>query len=109
MNCEVSTRKFAGVLAGVVAVALWMATGLYAADDIQNYYFKKDTIRILILSGRNNHDWRTSTPFMEKILNDTGRFDVRLEEEPNGINADTLAPFDVLVDDYCGPRWPEVD
>ena len=45
---------------------------------------------------------------MPKVLNDTGRFDVRLEEEPNGINAETLAPFDVLVGDYCGPRWPEV-
>jgi type 1 glutamine amidotransferase len=85
-----------------------MAAGLTAADDIQNYYFRKGAVRVLILSGRNNHDWRTSTPYLEKTLNDTGRFDVRLEEEPNGINADTLAPYDVLVDDYCGPRWPEV-
>lgn len=100
MNCEQFAR--------LAALALWMSTGLPAADDIQNFYFKKNSIRVLILSGRNNHDWRTSTPFMERILNDTGRFDVRVEEEPNGINADTLAPFDVLVDDYCGPRWPEV-
>lgn len=66
MNCELSTRKFVGALAGVAAVVLWMATRLWAADDIQNYYFKKDTIRVLVLSGRDNHDWRTSTPFMEK-------------------------------------------
>ena len=104
MNRALSMRR----LLYLVAVGLLMATALSGADDIQNYYFKEDTIRVLILSGRNNHDWRTSTPFMERVLNDTGRFDVRLEEEPNGINADTLAPFDVLVDDYCGPRWPEV-
>jgi type 1 glutamine amidotransferase len=102
MKCETYARWCA------CGVALWMAAGLIAADDIQNYYFRKGAVRVLILSGRNNHDWRTSTPFLEKILNDTGRFDVRLEEEPNGINADTLAPYDVLVDDYCGPRWPEV-
>lgn len=108
MRCEGSAWQCTLALAGLAIVASWMATGLIAADDIQNYYFRKGSVRVLILSGRNNHDWRTSTPFLEKILNDTGRFDVRLEEEPNGINADTLAPYDVLVDDYCGPRWPEV-
>ena len=108
MNPEVRIRQLAYASAPVAAAALLMATALSGADDIQNYYFKKDAVRVLILSGRNNHDWRTSTPFMERILNDTGRFDVRLEEEPNGINADTLAPYDVLIDDHCGPRWPEV-
>jgi type 1 glutamine amidotransferase len=108
MNYEVSIRTFVNELGRVATLALLMVAGLSAADDVQNFYFKKNTIRVLILSGRNNHDWRSSTPFMEKVLNDTGRFDVRVEEEPNGINADTLAPFDVLVDDYCGPRWGEV-
>jgi len=89
-------------------VAMSISAGLAAAQGIQKFYFRKNTIRGLILSGRNNHDWRSSTPYLERILNGTSRFDVRVEEEPNGINAATLAPFDVLVDDYCGPRWPEV-
>jgi type 1 glutamine amidotransferase len=92
----------------VVALALVLAAELAGADDIQRYYFKGNTIRVLILSGRNNHDWRASTPFLRRVLEDTGRFDVRVEEEPNGITAATLAPFDVLVIDYCGPRWGDV-
>ena len=64
-------------------------------------------IRALIFSGRNNHDWRTTTPFLRKILLDSGRFDVRVIEEPAGTTAATLAGYDVLVLDYNGPRWGE--
>ena len=45
---------------------------------------------------------------MQGILNNTGRFDVKLEEEVVGITAATLANYDVLVDYYYGPRWPSV-
>ena len=68
-------------------------------------FFKPGTIRVLILSGRNNHDWRTTTPFLRKTLVESGRFDVRVEEEPMGITQATLAAYDVLVLDYDGPRW----
>ncbi len=37
----------------------------------------------------------------------TGRFDVKLEEEVVGITAATLANYDVLVNYYYGPRWGE--
>jgi type 1 glutamine amidotransferase len=67
--------------------------------------FRKGAIRVLILSGQNNHDWRTTTPFLEKLLLNTGRFDVRINEEPVGMTSDTLAVYDVVVLDYNGPRW----
>ena len=67
--------------------------------------FHQGAIRVLILSGHNNHDWRTTTPFLRRLLEDTGRFDARVCETPIGITAETLSPFDVLVDDYGGPRW----
>ena len=67
--------------------------------------FRKGAIRVLILSGQNNHDWRTTTPFLEKLLLNTGRFDVRINQEPVGMTSDTLAVYDVVVLDYNGPRW----
>ena len=42
------------------------------------------------------------------MLTNTGRFDVKLEEETAGITSATLANYDVLVDLYYGPRWPPV-
>ena len=62
-------------------------------------------LRVLIFSGRNNHDWRTTTPFLRQCLLDAGRFDVRVVEEPAGTTAATLAGYDVIVSDYNGARW----
>jgi type 1 glutamine amidotransferase len=64
-----------------------------------------DKIRVLILSGRNNHDWRTTTPAIRRILNDCGRFDTRVTEEPAALSEAAVTPFDVIVSDYNGPRW----
>ena len=35
----------------------------------------------------------------------TGRFDVKVEEEVDGISPRTLENFDVLLVNYRGPRW----
>ena len=91
-------------LAGVLAAACLAQTAA-APDD--SFFFEKGKIRVLILSGRNNHDWRASTPHVRRILDATGRFDVRVTEEPSGLTPETLRPYDVLVSDYCGPRWGE--
>src|SRR5512146_3600756 len=72
--------------------------------DVRARFFQPGKLRALVLSGRNNHDWRTTTPLLRQLLVDSGRFDVRVVEEPDGITARTLAPYDVVVSDYCGPR-----
>lgn len=69
------------------------------------FFFEEGKIRVLVLTGRNNHDWRTTTPYLRQVLEATGRFDVRVTEEPSGLTAETLRPYDVLVSNYCGPRW----
>ena len=75
------------------------------AQPITARFFHPNTLHALILSGRNNHDWRTTTPFLKQLLLRTGRFDVRVNEEPSGTTAGTLAAYDVLILDYQGPRW----
>ena len=70
-------------------------------------FFHAGKIRALIFSGHNNHDWRVSTPYLKDLLLRTGHFDVRVEEEPAGTTAATLAAYEVLVLDYMGPRWGE--
>jgi type 1 glutamine amidotransferase len=80
------------------------ALPLLAADN-RTPLFKPGTKKVLILSGFNNHDWRTTTPFLRQKLESTRRFDVRVEEEPHGITGATLAAYDAVVLDYNGPRW----
>ncbi len=69
------------------------------------FFFEEGKLRVLILTGRNNHDWRATTPFLRSVLETSGRFDVRVTEEPSGLSAAALRPYDVLVVNYCGPRW----
>jgi len=81
-------------------LALWATvTGAVAADKI----------RVLILTGESDysHPWQPNVPFMRSMLVNTGRFDVKVEEEVRGITAATLANYDLLVQYYYGPRWGE--
>jgi type 1 glutamine amidotransferase len=67
-------------------------------------------IRVLVLTGSSDwsHPWQGTAPFLQGVLTNTGRFDVKLEEEVVGITSATLANYDVLVDLYYGPRWGDV-
>ncbi len=91
----------------VFALAVLLAASAVLQAQNNAKLFQPGKLRALILSGRNNHEWRQTTPYLRKLLIDSGRFDVRVTEEPTGMTAATLAAYDVVVSDYCGPRWGE--
>jgi type 1 glutamine amidotransferase len=92
-------------LAAVLALAAACALPGAAQNSIP--LFHPGALRVLVLSGRNNHDWRATTPAIRKLLLSSGKFDVRVNEEPAGMSAVTLAAYDAVVLDYNGPRWGE--
>jgi type 1 glutamine amidotransferase len=61
-------------------------------------------LRTLIITGENAHDWRSVTPELRKVLEATGRFDVRVTEEFRGAGPETLAPYDLVVLNYHNRR-----
>ena len=77
----------------VLLLAAWSAA---AADA---------SVRVLILAGRNNHGWRATTPVLRESLEATGRFDVRVSEDPAGLTETALTPYHAVVLNYNGPRW----
>jgi type 1 glutamine amidotransferase len=105
VNIEISlrTRKRFPI---AIALLMVLPAALPFSESVQlTEFFRPGAVRVLILSGRNNHDWRTTTPFLQKLLVESGRFDVRVCEEPAGLTSEALLPYDVLIVDYCGPRW----
>ena len=70
-------------------------------------------IKVLILTGVNNHNWRATTPVLQEILERTGHFDVRVNEEGRGCGLETFAAYDVLLLNYndykhtAGPWWDD--
>jgi hypothetical protein len=67
-------------------------------------------LQVLIVTGQNipAHDWRVNTPVLRKLLEDSGRFEVRVVEEFRGAGPETLAPYDVVVLNYDDNRKPEL-
>jgi type 1 glutamine amidotransferase len=109
---EETMQKFRSVTALLVCVlglAIWGTPPITAADG--------DKIRVLIIDGQNNHDWRSTTPLMKKILEDSGRFTVAVSsnlkpgDKPGNI-ADTvpfppdLTKYDAVLSNYNGNPWP---
>jgi type 1 glutamine amidotransferase len=86
----------------------FLAVGLCAQTPANEKAVDPQAIRVLILSGRSDHDWRATTPFLRQVLAGTGRFEVRVCECPAGLTAEAFKDFDVLVDNYAGPRWGSV-
>lgn len=57
-------------------------------------------IRVLILTGRNNHDWRKTTPEIVSALTETGRFDVDVEEDVPGMKVEKILAADVILGNF---------
>jgi type 1 glutamine amidotransferase len=67
------------------------------------------SIRVLILSGQNNHDWRSTTPCLRQLLEHSGRFVVEVTEAPHTLVAADFAKTDVLLSNWntFGAQAPE--
>jgi type 1 glutamine amidotransferase len=69
-------------------------------------------MRLLILSGANNHAWKATTPVLKKMYEDSGRFTVDVTENVPDLKAEDFAKYDALVSNYTtypnieGHRWP---
>lgn len=63
-------------------------------------------LQALIVTGQNGHDWRATTPVLKRLLEESGRFEVRVTEEFRGAGPETLAPYDVVVLNYYDSNRP---
>jgi hypothetical protein len=64
-------------------------------------------LKLLILSGRNNHEWQSTTPQLVKMYEESGRFDVEVTEAPDTLSYAILKGFDAVVSNWSA--WPEHD
>jgi type 1 glutamine amidotransferase len=68
-------------------------------------------IQVLIITGRDDHDWRGATAAMRQYLDAAGIFEVRTVEEFRDAGPESLAPYDVAVlvynDKAAADHWTE--
>lgn len=64
---------------------------------------RRNKLRVLLLSGKNNHNWKATTPALVKILEGSGRFTVTVTNDPAAdLTVATLAKCDVIVSNWAG-------
>ena len=82
-------------LIGLAMLAVGVALASAGAADAP------PKLRVLVLSGLNNHDWRSTTPVVQKALAACDRFGpVDVTENPAALDAAMLAKYDVLVSNW---------
>jgi type 1 glutamine amidotransferase len=74
--------------------------------------FGQKQIKVLIISGQNNHHWQTSAPIIKEIYNKNKLFSpTLLLTPPSGEDMSKFSPnfkdFDVVCLDYNGDSWPK--
>jgi uncharacterized protein len=74
--------------------------------------FAAPPYKALIVDGQNGHDWKSTTPVLKKILEDSGLFSVDVATSPaKGQDMSEFEPkfsaYNVVVSNYQGDMWPE--
>ena len=69
-------------------------------------------LRVLLLTGSNNHDWRATTPVIKDTLESCGRFHVDVETNVPAMTGASFANYDVVLSNFNtfgmkdpGPIW----
>ena len=70
------------------------------------------TLPALIIDGQNNHDYKSTTPHLKKVLEETGLFTVDIATAPSkGGEMSSFKPefkkYRVIISNYNGQSWPQ--
>jgi type 1 glutamine amidotransferase len=74
-----------------------------------------EKLRLLIIDGQNNHNWKATTPVLQELLTRSGRFEVSVATTPPAKSPaeawndfrPKFAEFQVVLSNYNGELWPE--
>ena len=96
-------KTFLTILAAL-ALQLTFAPASSFADNHKN----SAKIKVLLIDGQNNHDWKRCSPVMMETLKATGRFTIEVatvsKAEVAGFNPD-FKKYDVVLSNYNGASW----
>jgi len=74
--------------------------------------FAEEKLNVLIIDGQNNHNWKATTPILQRILEDAGLFKVEVATSPADDEefskwSPDFSTYDVVLSNYNGKMWPD--
>ena len=98
-------KTFFAIFAVVALQVSFFDTSAFADD-----HKSSAKIKVLLVDGQNNHDWKRCSPVMIDTLQATGRFEIEraivTKEEIADFNPD-FAKYQVILSNYNGEPWLE--
>ena len=98
-------KTFFAIFAVVALQVSFFDTSVFADD-----HKSSAKIKVLLVDGQNNHDWKRCSPVMIDTLLATGRFEIEraivTKEEIADFNPD-FAKYQVILSNYNGEPWLE--
>ena len=100
----ISGCRMTGLLSAALA-GLMFSVAAHAAEPV----------RVLIVDGQNNHNWKGTTPILKDFLGKSGRFTVDVATTPPGKEPKEawagfrpkFSDYAVVLSNYNGDLWPE--
>lgn len=94
----------------LLAIAATLALSLFSANSQA-----AEKLKLLIVDGQNNHNWKATTPILQEFLSRSGRFEVAVATTPpNKSPAEAwndfrpkFGDFQIVLSNYNGELWPE--
>ena len=111
-NQKVKKGKIMNRWVKVLTASLVIVFYLFPARKALSASTDAAALKALIVNGQNNHGWKTSSPVLKQILDQTGLFKVDIATSPPGSEGmedfkPDFAAYDVVVLDYNGKPWSE--
>jgi hypothetical protein len=96
-------------------IALITVAGFLALAGFPSVRAENKPIKVMVISGQNNHDWKKSTPFLKAMLDKDGHFEAVVNNSPPaGAPREAwdawqpkFADVRCVLLDYNGEMWPE--
>jgi len=89
----------------LLILIFFIACPLLASSYKNGATSKENVIKVLILTGKNNHEWQKTTPVLIRIFNDQRLFSVTATEKPDTLTYITLKRFQLVISNWN--TWPD--
>ncbi len=93
MVCKMKLIYLSILLAAIASVAISEQSASVSAKQSKQK-------KVIILTGSNNHGWQKTTPVIEQMLEESGKFKVDVVTDPEQLTLEFLSGYDVLLSNW---------
>lgn len=89
----------------IIVLISFFGLSVFAAPDYSSAPGKDGLIKVLILSGKNNHEWQKTTPLLVRIFKEAKLFDVSVTEKPETLSYNDWKKYNLVISNWN--TWPD--